>query len=59
MNVVLLSCLSVMMFLQYFIWGCWAPTLGNFMSTPDVDMGELINWAYSLGPISAMIGPFF
>ncbi len=45
------------MFAQYFIWGAWAPTLGNYMQT--IDMGESINWAYSLGPIAAIIAPFF
>ncbi len=45
------------MFAQYFIWGAWAPTLGNFMTT--INMGESINWAYSLGPIAAIIAPFF
>ena len=59
MNVGLTARLSLMMFVQYFIWGCWAPTLGNFMGTPEVDMGELINWAYSLGPLCAIIAPFF
>lgn len=57
MNVVLTSRLSLMMLLQYFIWGAWAPTLGNYMQT--IEMGELINWAYSLGPICAIIAPFF
>ena len=59
MNIGLTARLSLMMFVQYFIWGCWAPTLGNFMGTPEVDMGELINWAYSLGPICAIVAPFF
>ena len=57
MNKILTGRLSLMMFVQYFIWGCWAPTLGNYMTT--VDMGGLIPWAYSLGPISAIIAPFF
>ena len=57
MNIGLTSRLSVMMFAQYFIWGAWAPTLGNYMQT--IDMGESINWAYSLGPITAIIAPFF
>lgn len=46
-----------MMFLQFVIWGSWAPTLGNYMGT--IDMADSINWAYSLGPIAAIITPFF
>ncbi|MEM6646557.1 MAG: MFS transporter [Bacteroidota bacterium] len=57
MNVALTIRLSVMMLLQYFIWGAWAPTLGNYMT--QIDMGDQINWAYSLGPICAIIAPFF
>jgi len=59
MNIALTARLSLMMFVQYFIWGCWAPTLGNFMGTEGVNMGELIPVAYSLGPISCIIAPFF
>ena len=59
MNVALTVRLSIMMFVQYFIWGCWAPTLGNFMGTEEVQMGELIPVAYSLGPICAILAPFF
>jgi nucleoside transporter len=59
MNIALILRLSLMMFVQYFIWGAWAPTLGNYMGTAAVDMGESINWAYSLGPISAIVAPFF
>lgn len=46
-----------MMFLQFIIWGSWAPTLGNYMGT--IGMADSINWAYSLGPIAAIITPFF
>jgi len=49
--------LSIMMFLQFIIWGSWAPTLGNYMGT--INMSDSINWAYSLGPIAAIITPFF
>lgn len=49
--------LSIMMFLQFVIWGSWAPTLGNYMGT--INMSDSINWAYSLGPIAAIITPFF
>ncbi|MDE2770803.1 MAG: MFS transporter [Bacteroidota bacterium] len=57
MNVGLIARLSVMMFVQYFIWGAWAPTLGNYMTT--IDAGEWIPLAYALGPVACMIGPFF
>ena len=46
-----------MMFVQYFIWGAWAPTLGNYMTT--IGAGEWIPLAYALGPVACMIGPFF
>ena len=49
--------LSIMMFLQFFIWGSWAPTLGNYMGT--IQMADSISSAYSLGPIAAIITPFF
>ena len=57
MNVPLLARLSLMMFVQYLIWGSWAPTLGNYMQT--IDMGGSISTAYALGPICAIIAPFF
>ena len=57
MNVGLVARLSLMMFVQYFIWGAWAPTLGNYMSI--IGAGEWIPLAYALGPIACMIGPFF
>lgn len=58
MNVSLIIRLGVMMFVQYAIWGAWAPTLGNYMNTIGIG-GDLITTAYSLGPISAIIAPFF
>ena len=57
MNVGLTARLSLMMFVQYLIWGSWAPTLGNYMQT--INMGDSISTAYALGPICAIIAPFF
>ncbi len=57
MNVGRIARLSLMMFVQYLIWGAWAPTLGNYMQT--IDMGAYIQLAYALGPLSAIIAPFF
>jgi len=57
MHAYLKTRLSIMMLLQFFIWGAWAPTLGNYMGT--INMSDSIPWAYSLGPIAAIITPFF
>src|SRR5687767_5742868 len=49
--------LSTMMFLQFFIWGAWYTTIGNFMSAEG--MAHLIQWPYTVNPIAAIIAPFF
>ncbi len=50
--------LSVMMFLQFFIWGAWYVTMAPFMTANNMS-GETIGTAYSLGPIAAIVSPFF
>jgi nucleoside transporter len=49
--------LSVMMFLQFFTWGAWYTTVGNYMDKIGLDAS--IGWAYTVGPIAAIISPFF
>jgi nucleoside transporter len=49
--------LSVMMFLEFFIWGAWYVTVGNYMGAHD--MGDVVYWAYTVCPIAAIISPFF
>ena len=49
--------LSLMMFLQYFVWGAWYVTVGIYMA--EIGMGDSIYWAYTVGPIVALISPFF
>mgnify|MGYP002527871842 CR=1 FL=1 len=49
--------LSVMMFLQFFLWGAWYVTLGPFMN--GAGMADSIGWAYTVGPIAAIASPFF
>lgn len=49
--------LSIMMFLQFFVWGGWYVIIGNFMKANG--MGDLTHWAYTVNPIAAIIAPFF
>ena len=49
--------LSVMMFLEFFVWGAWYVTCGNFMAAHG--MGDKIYLAYMVGPLAAIISPFF
>ena len=49
--------LSLMMFLQYFIWGAWYVTAPNYLSTIGFG-GADFGWTYSVGPIAGMLSPF-
>ncbi len=57
--------LSVMMFLQYFVWGAWFVTLVTYMLNATAADGSrlfqdsLIGDAYGTAAIAAMIAPFF
>ena len=50
--------LSVMMFLQFFLWGAWFVTLGPFMGARGFQGVDIAN-AYSTAPVAAIISPFF
>jgi nucleoside transporter len=50
--------LSLMMFVEYFIWGSWYVTLGTYMKTNLDSSGLQIGAAYSALAIATMISPF-
>ncbi|MFW5972416.1 MAG: MFS transporter [Bacteroidota bacterium] len=57
MNRSLSARLSVMMFLQYFIWGAWYTVIAVYMANNG--MGDLTHWPFTVNPIAAIIAPFF
>ena len=51
--------LSVMMFLEFFVWGTWYVTLGTYLSQTLKFDGVDIGGVYSTMPWGAIIAPFF
>ena len=48
--------LSVMMFLQFFIWGAWYLSVSMYMYAHG--MGAVRYYAYTAGPLAAILAPF-
>jgi MFS family permease len=51
--------LSVMMFLQYFVWGIWLPMLGQHLTKSGFTLSkDQIGWIFTVYGFGAIIGPF-
>jgi MFS family permease len=51
--------LSIMMFLQYFVWGIWLPMLGQRLGKNDLNLDvNAIGWIYTVYGFGAILGPF-
>ena len=52
------SQLSIMMFLQYAIWGAWLPLLWPFLSEHRKFSPDDIGWMFAVGAVGAIVAPF-
>lgn len=50
--------LSLMMFLEFFVWGAWFVTMGTYLATVLSSNGDEISAAYSTQSLGAIIAPF-
>jgi nucleoside transporter len=51
--------LSVMMFLNYFVWGCWYVTIGTYLTTTLKFSGTQAGAIFGTTALASMISPFF
>ncbi len=58
MNSIIRSKLSLMMFLEFFIWGAWFVTMGTYLTKSLFSDGVQIGSAYSTQSLGAIIAPF-
>ncbi|HHK41517.1 MAG TPA: MFS transporter, partial [Planctomycetaceae bacterium] len=49
--------LAIMMFLQFFVWGAWYVSVTGFLKAHEME--AVTGAVYTLGPIAAIVAPFF
>ena len=51
--------LSIMMFLQYYVWGIWLPMLGQHLGKNDLKLdASSIGWIFTVYGFGSILGPF-
>ena len=56
---VMVTRLSIMMFLQFFAWGSWFATMGAAFSMAGEGVSSVTGFAYETAPIAAIFAPLF
>ena len=51
--------LSVLMFLQFFVWGGWGFALGGYAADTLGFSGSLVGWLYAIPALGAIVSPLF
>jgi len=51
--------LSVMMFLEYFVWSAWGVSIGTYMAKSLTLDSAIQGWVFSTTAIGAMVAPLF
>ncbi len=51
--------LSLMMFLQFFVWGAWYGQMGKYLTVQLKASGDQVGNSYAMFSVAMIVAPFF